>query len=112
MQIDIGQPGKSVTLTGIPDVKGIAYASWKPLDALTVTPNVEFASDRWTTNTAGILTYKLGAYTIANISAEYQLRPGTTVNLTARNLFDLNYTLTDGYPEPGRTITLGFKMKF
>ena len=82
------------------------------MDALTITPNVQIASDRWTQNTVGTVYYKLGAYTLANISAEYELRPGTTVNLTVRNLFDLNYSLADGPPEQGRTIVAGFKMKF
>ena len=53
-----------------------------------------------------------GAYTLANISAEYEFKPGATVTLTAHNLFDENYSLTDGYPEPGGTVTVGMKMKF
>ena len=113
MRIDlVDDKNNRVILTGVPDAKGIAYVKWRPFDALTVTPNVEIASDRWTVNTAGTVGYKLGAYTLANISAEYELRPGTTLNLTAHNLFDLNYTLTDGFPEPGRTVTVGMKMKF
>ncbi len=113
MRISItGGQNKQAVVTGVPDVKGIAYVKWRPMDALTITPNVEIASDRWTQNTSGTLTYKLGAYTLANISAEYELQPGTTLNLTAHNLFDTSYTLTDGYPEPGRTVTVGMKMKF
>ena len=113
MRLDISsRPSNPVEITGVPDAKGIAYVKWRPLDALTITPNVEIASDRWTQNTAGNVYYKLGAYTLANVSAEYTLRPGTTVNLTVRNMFDLNYSLADGTPEPGRTITAGFKMKF
>ncbi len=99
-------------LTGVPDAKGIFYVKWRPIQALTITPNVEIASDRWTQNTAGTLYYQLGAYTLANISAEYELQPGTSLNFTARNLFDRNYTLTDGFPEPGRSFTFGMKMKF
>ena len=56
--------------------------------------------------------YQLGAYTLANISADYEFRPGVTLNLTGHNLFDQNYSLTDGYPEQGRTFTVGMKMKF
>jgi len=111
MRLDVEQPGQTVEITGVPDAKGIFYVKWRPLDALTITPNVEIASDRWTQNSNSVY-YKLGAYTLANISAEYELRPGTTVNLTVRNMFDLNYSLADGTPEPGRTIVAGFKMKF
>lgn len=108
-------------LTGVPDAKGIVYVKWRPFDRLTITPNVELASTRWTsygvTSTSAAVPsstvyYQLGAYTLANISAEYEFKPGATVTLTAHNLFDENYSLTDGYPEPGRTVTVGMKMKF
>jgi len=113
MRLDITNPGTpNFELTGIPDVKGIVYAKWSPVRALTITPNAEIASDRWTVNTAGTLYYQLGAYTLANISADYEFRPGTAFNVTAHNLLDLNYSLTDGFPEPGRTVTVGMKMKF
>ena len=56
--------------------------------------------------------YQLGAYTLANISADYEFRPGVTLNFTGHNLSDQNYSLTDGYPEQGRTFTVGMKMKF
>ncbi len=105
-------------LTGVPDAKGIFYVKWQPIVGLTITPNVEVASTRWTSYSNGATTpatnvyYQLGAYTLANISADYEFRPGVTLNLTAHNLFDQNYSLTDGYPEPGRTVTVGMKMKF
>jgi iron complex outermembrane recepter protein len=54
----------------------------------------------------------LGAYTIANISADYEWKPGVNFQVIGRNLFDTNYFLADGSPEPGRTVTVGMKMKF
>ena len=112
-------------LTGVPDAKGIFYVKWQPASGLTITPNVEVASTRWTSY--GVtptctkpctpaepysVYYQLGAYTLANISADYEFKPGVTLNLTAHNLFDQNYSLVDGYPEQGRTFTVGMKMKF
>ncbi len=107
-------------LTGVPDAKGIFYAKWVPISGLTITPNVEVASTRWTSYVVSPAApapaygvyYRLGAYTLANISADYEFRPGVTLNLTGHNLFDQNYSLTDGYPEQGRTFTVGMKMKF
>ncbi|WP_127079915.1 TonB-dependent receptor plug domain-containing protein [Rhodomicrobium lacus] len=99
-------------LTDVPDAKGIAYVKWSPFDGVTLTPNVEMASTRWTSNSAGSLYYQIGAYTIANFSAEYEFRPGATLQLTARNLTDENYSLADGYPEPGRSFTAGMRIKF
>lgn len=105
-------PGKPFELTGVPDAKGIAYVKWSPIEGVTLTPNVEIASTRWTSNTAGSLYYQIGAYTIANISAEYEVGPGATFQVTARNLTDENYSLTDGFPSQGRSFTAGMKMKF
>ena len=39
-------------LTGVPDAKGIFYAKWVPISGLTITPNVEAASTRWTSYVA------------------------------------------------------------
>ncbi len=107
-------------LSGVPDAKGILYVKWQPIEGLSITPNLQWATTRWTsygvTPTAPAqpytVYYQLGAFALANISAEYELRPGTTLNLTAQNLFDENYSLSDGYPEPGRAVTVGMKMKF
>jgi len=111
-------PGSSFELTGVPDAKGIAYVKWAPVDGLTLTPNIEIASTRWTSKTVGsgssakTVYYDIGAYTIANFSAEYEFRPGATLQVTARNLTDENYALTDGFPEPGRSFTAGMRLKF
>ena len=101
-------------LTGVPDAKGIFYVKMQPVSGLTITPNVEVASTRWTSY--GVtptctkpctpaqpysVYYQLGAYTLANISADYEFKPGVTLNLTAHNLFDQNYSLVDGYPGAG-----------
>ncbi|MBJ7534294.1 TonB-dependent receptor [Rhodomicrobium vannielii ATCC 17100] len=111
IQRNISNPTSGVELTGVPDAKGIAYVKWSPLDGVTLTPNVEMASTRWTSNSSSVY-YTIGAYTIANISAEYEFRPGATLQLTARNLTDENYALTDGFPEPGRSFTAGMRIKF
>ncbi len=113
MRLDVtDNKGVAERITGVPDVKGIAYVKWNPTSSLSITPNAEFASDRWTTNWQGTLNYRIGAYTIANISADYELKPGVDFLVTGRNLLDTNYFLTDGFPEPGRTVTVGMKMKF
>ncbi len=60
-------------LTGVPDAKGIFYVKWQPIVGLTITPNVEVASTRWTSyawsnatsQQATAVYYQLGAYTLA-----------------------------------------------
>ncbi|TGX44726.1 TonB-dependent receptor [Sphingomonas naasensis] len=96
-------------LTDVPDHKGFAYASWKPVVALEVAPSVEFASDRTTVTPASAngltpVYYDTGSYVSAGLRIDYAVLPQVTLGIGARNLFDANYVLTDGFPEPGRSL--------
>lgn len=51
-------------LTGVPTHKAFAGLSWQATPKLTVTPNLSLASNRWTSNTAGTLYYKSGAFAL------------------------------------------------
>jgi iron complex outermembrane receptor protein len=44
--------------------------------------------------------------------AEYELRKGISVSLSARNLFDDKYQLVDGFPEAGRSYQLAIKTAY
>lgn len=99
-------------LTGMPEVKGIVYMTYKVTDALSITPSVEFANDRWTVTTDGEDYYRTGAFALANIQAEYDFDDKTSLMLAARNLLDEDYQLTDGYPEAGRTFFANMRTKF
>ena len=103
----------SYKLTGVPDAKGIFYVKWLPFEVFSITPNVEWATHRLTQSVNNSsLYYETGAYVLANLSAEYKLAPDVSLLATAHNLGDLNYSLSDGYPSPGRSFTVGMKMKF
>jgi iron complex outermembrane receptor protein len=113
LQRDIHNPSNpSFELTGMPRVKGIGYLTYKITDAWSITPNVEFASDRWTVTTDGTLYYKTGAFALANFQTEYDLTDKTSLMFTARNIFDENYVLTDGYPEMGRSFYANMRTQF
>jgi iron complex outermembrane receptor protein len=113
LQRDIHNPtNPSFELTGMPTVKGISYLTYKITDAWSITPNVEFASDRWTVTTDGKLYYKTGAFALANFQTEYDLSDKTSLLFTARNVLDENYVLTDGYPEMGRSFYASMRTKF
>lgn len=98
---------------GVPDSKLFAYADWRPFPRLSVRPSVEYASSRWTVTTAAPLTYyKTGAYTLANLAAEYRLRDTVSVTAAVQNIGDRDYRLTDGFPEAGRSFHLALRAGF
>ncbi|PZQ53850.1 MAG: TonB-dependent receptor, partial [Phenylobacterium zucineum] len=48
---------------GVPNWKAFAYANWRPIERLTIRPNVEYADQRWTvTTTTPLAYYKTGSY--------------------------------------------------
>jgi iron complex outermembrane receptor protein len=106
--------------SGVPFVQGFLYVTWSPLPGLSLTPNVELADSRWTSNTAagslppaaGALYYKTGAYQLLNFQIAYQINPQFTVQAGVRNILDQNYQLVDGFPEAGRSFTLSAKVTF
>lgn len=98
--------------TEVPRHKAFAWASWEPVGRLTILPSVEIASDRWTVNTAGTRYYRTGAYVQANLRVDYEAIDGVVLGAGVRNAFDDSYTLTDGFPEAGRSFFLSARARY
>lgn len=115
---DIGTPAAGTIvpvfrLTDVPTHKGFVYASWSPVRALHIVPSVDIASDRTTLTTASPPAYyRTGSYVQANVRIDYTLLNGVEIGVGARNLFDDNYTLTDGFPEPGHSFFASVRAKY
>lgn len=104
-------------LTDVPEHKGFAYFAWRPLTGLMVTPSVEFASDRTTVTPASAnglvpIYYDTGNYLSAALRLDYDLTDTVALAVGARNLFDREYVLTDGFPEPGRSFFVGLRARY
>jgi iron complex outermembrane receptor protein len=97
---------------GVPDHKGFAWAQWTPLEGLAVVPSLEIASDRWTVTPTGTAYYRTGAYVRADLRIDYELARGLVLGAGVRNAFDANFALTDGFPEPGRSVFLSARSRF
>lgn len=97
---------------GVPDIKLFLYASYRPIPEITLTPNIEVASSRWTVVSNTNAYYRTGAYFLTNFNADYQVTSNLKVTAGVRNLFDQLYVLTDGFPEPGRSMYLAVKATF
>ncbi|WP_230291507.1 TonB-dependent siderophore receptor [Croceicoccus sp. Ery5] len=119
---DIGSapPGgfvREFKLTDVPSHKGFVWLSWKPVNGLTVLPSVEFASGRTTVEAATAsgdtpVYYDLDGYVTASLRLDYAVNEHVTLGIGARNLFDEYYTLTDGFPEAGRSVFMTARGKF
>lgn len=98
---------------GAPDWKAFLYANWRPIPRLTVRPNVEYASQRWTvTTTAPTVWYKTGSYLLVNLAADIEMTDSLTATLAVQNLGDQDYQLTDGFPEAGRSFYATIRARF
>ena len=104
-------------LTDVPDHKGFAYISWKPIKQITVPPSLEFSSERMTVTAATAngnapVYYELPGYVNAAMRVDYDINDNLTLGVGVRNLFDKYYTLTDGFPEPGRSFFLTARARY
>jgi iron complex outermembrane receptor protein len=99
--------------TDVPTHKAFVYADWHPIPKLHILPSADVASDRWTvTDIAPIVYYRTGAYVNAALRVEYEVLPGVDLSIGSRNLFDDNYQLVDGYPEPGRSFFASIRARY
>ncbi|MEW5684195.1 MAG: TonB-dependent receptor [Pseudomonadota bacterium] len=98
---------------GVPNWKAFAYANWRPVERLTIRPNLEYADQRWTvTTTTPLAFYKTGSYLLANLSADYEVIDNLTATVAVQNLGDQDYQLTDGFPEAGRSFYVSLRARF
>lgn len=104
-------------LVDVPAHKGFAYLSWQPVPALTVVPSVEFSSDLTTVTPASATGFapvysRVGAHANASLRIDYEITRQVAIGVGARNLFDANYQLTDGFPEPGRSFFATIRARY
>lgn len=121
-RFDVGAPPaggliRPFALTDVPDHKGFAYLTWRPAPAVAITPSVEVASDRTTVTPASAnglapAYSQTGDYVTAALRGEVEVADGIGVSAGARNLFDRQYVLTDGFPEAGRSFFLGVRARY
>jgi iron complex outermembrane recepter protein len=105
-------------LTDVPKHKAFVYASWSPTGRLHLVPNVDIASSRVTLDTyypvspTTVRYYRTGGYVLANARVDYDLTDVITLGVGVRNVFDRNYQLTDGFPEPGRSFFASARARY
>jgi iron complex outermembrane receptor protein len=55
---------------------------------------------------------KTSGFALANLNMQYDFSDSMSVNFGVRNIFDKNYELTEGFPEPGRSFYLKTRLTF
>ena len=75
---------------------------------------MEFAGNRWTdlNGNATVSYLRIGRYTLANLQLTWRPLQNMEAVLGARNLFDRNFELASGFPEPGRTLFTKVRINF
>lgn len=87
----------STKLTGVPETKISAHATWRPIDKIKLVSLVEHNDSRWANNTT-----QLDGFTVINVKAAWEPLSGLTAEAGVNNLTDKNYSLDYGFPNPGR----------
>lgn len=125
----------AMKVEGVPRHQAFVYLAWKATDKLTLTPSLEIASNRiaMVTSCRTTLTpaggadacparvepsirlpnfVAIGAHALVNFEAEYAFNDNASMNVGVTNLFDKNYALAEGFPEPGRQVHANARVRF
>ena len=97
---------------GRPEHLAYLYAHWRPIENLTVSPNVELSGKRWSRNLGTPPYRQMSGFALVNLNMEYAFNDQASLSVGMRNIFDRHYELRDGFPEPGRTFYLNTRFTF
>jgi iron complex outermembrane recepter protein len=103
----LGTPG--LVATGTPRHSGFVDLSWFPINKWTFDAEVRAYSGRQTT-TNGL--QPTSGYATLAVRARYELNPHWVLRAGVSNLTDRNYQVTEGFPEPGRTVYGDIEARF
>ena len=100
-----------VRLVETPRHKAAVSAAAAVLPHLSLSGFVQVEADRLAQNSAGRY---MNAPSFAEVSLKgvWTIRGRLDVEASVHNLFDADYWIADGYPEPGRTALVGARLRF
>lgn len=101
-----------VKVTDSPPHSGSLHADIRPFKSLSVIPSLEYSSWRYSVADGRGTNRKVGGFTLASLKLSVRLPHHLTLSAGAKNLFDKNYVLQEGYPEPGRTLFANARYDF
>lgn len=98
----------AIRLTDVPRQKLMLFSGYSPTDRFRIQANLEHSSKRYST-TYGTMS---PGFTVVNASAATHLWKWFSLEAGVNNIFDENFTLTEGFFEPGRTFYSNLIYKF
>lgn len=101
----------STPLVDTPRHKGMIGVTVSPVPRLNLSGIVSFETGRRTQNEAGSYIDVDGLGTV-DFRATLALTRQTDFECSVMNLMDRYYWMADGYPEPGRTVQAGLRVRF
>lgn len=97
-----------IKLTDAPEHNLKLYVEWQALSRLTLVPNVEYNSSRYSSSDGT----RVDGFWLCNLDAQLALSHGFGLAAGIRNVFDENYELGEGYPEEGRNYYVSAEYRF
>lgn len=97
---------------GTPGNIAYLYAEWLPWENFTVRPSLELYDARWSTDRLENNFFKTKGFALANLSVSYKATQNLQFDAGIRNIFDTDYQLAYGFPEPGRNFFLSMTATF
>ncbi|MFU0504228.1 TonB-dependent receptor domain-containing protein [Pseudaminobacter sp. NGMCC 1.201702] len=110
--VDIREPKNRDSGLDIPyqnRFKASAELSFKATDKLDLTAGLLYVSSRFADEDN---TIKLPAYTTVDVLASYAFDEQSELKFAVENVFDEQYSTSNGYRSPGRTFNLSFSRTF
>jgi iron complex outermembrane receptor protein len=105
----------NLELQGVPESRLFLFADWEAMPKLRITPSLEVAGSRYTATSSSLISpiqyYETGAYSLVNLSVNYDLTDNVSILFSGKNLTDENYVLVDGFPEEGANYALSLKFR-
>ena len=83
----------------------------EPFSRLTLMARLRVESGRLGQNDAGRVD-ELDGFTTLDLKASHNLLPSLSLEAGLSNLFDASYVLTEGYPEPGRSLFVNLRYRW
>jgi iron complex outermembrane receptor protein len=103
---NLSHPG--IYFTDVPRGKLFGFVQYRFKDIFTVEINGEHDSKRYSTSYGAVA----GAFSLFNTRGEVHVWRWFSVEAGVNNIFDRNYALTEGFPEPGRNYFVNLVYRF